>query len=141
MQLTKESEYALLGMAALARRPVGAIVSLAEIAGERDLPQTFLAKIFQKLARAGVLRASRGRGSGYALSAPPDAITMREILEAVEGPRLFQKCLLWNGHCHDTEPCPLHFRLKELTPAIEQMLESLTLAEYIEGSGHEVARL
>ena len=141
MQLTKESEYALLGMAVLARRPVGTIVSLAEIASERDLPQTFLAKIFQKLARAGVLNASRGRGSGYALASPASEISMRDILEAVEGPRLFQKCLLWHGHCHDEKPCPLHFKLKALTPSIEATLNSLTLAEYIEQSGHEVARL
>ena len=54
MQLTRESEYALIGLSALASEPVGSVVSLAAIAEAKDLPRTFLAKIFQKLARHGI---------------------------------------------------------------------------------------
>ena len=131
MQLTRESEYALIGLAALASEPVGSVVSLAAIAEANDLPRTFLAKIFQKLARHGILSSERGRGRGYALARRPDSITMREILEAVEGSRMFEQCLLWPVHCHDENPCPLHYRLKDLVPSLRSVLEKITLSEYM----------
>ena len=136
MRLTKESEYALLGLAALATEPIGSVVSLAAVAEANALPRTFLAKIFQKLARHGILTSERGRGRGYALARPPDSITMREILEAVEGSDLLQRCLLWQEHCADEDPCPLHYRLKELRPALESLLQTVTLADYMTESTH-----
>ncbi len=134
MNLTRESEYALKGLAQLATYPIGTTVSMAEIAAEQQLPTSFLAKIFQKLARHGLLDAERGRGSGYMLSREPAAIGMREILEAVEGPMALKQCLLWSGHCSESEPCPLHNRLKPFRSQLDQMLNEVTLADYVEVS-------
>ena len=136
MNLTRESEYALKGLAVLAMRPVGDVVPLAEIAEVQQLPGTFLAKIFQKLARHGLLEADRGRGSGYMLRGVPSGIRIRDVLEAVEGPMALKRCLLWTGHCSETEPCPLHHRLKPLRSQLDQMLNEVTLAEYVEVSIH-----
>lgn len=136
MQLTRESEYALLGMAFLAARPPGKLVPLAEVAAAQRLPPSFLAKIFQKLARHGLLTVERGRGSGYALARPAGAIAVGEILEAVEGQGVMQRCLLWQGHCADANPCPLHFRVKAIRPTLESLLKSVTLADYVRRSGH-----
>jgi Rrf2 family protein len=136
MQLTRESKYALIGLSALASEPTGSVVSLAAIAEANDLPRTFLAKIFQKLARHGILSSERGRGRGYALARPPDSITMREILEAVEGSGMFEQCLLWPERCSDQNPCPLHYRLKELVPRLRSLLEKITLSEYMAESPH-----
>ncbi len=140
MAFTRESEYALLGLAVLGARPEGAVVSLAEVAAEGDLPPAFLAKVFMKLSRHGLLTAHRGRGKGYALARPPEAILVLEVLEAVEGTRLTNRCLLWEGHCHDTNPCPLHFRMQEVNAAFQGALESVTLADYLSKSGHARVR-
>ncbi len=136
MNLTKESEYALRGMAWLATHPPGEVVSLAEIAEVQQLPSTFLAKIFQKLARHGFLEAERGRGSGYALREAPSNIRVREVLEAIEGPLALKRCVLWTGTCSDSDPCPLHHRLKEFRSQIDRVLDEVTLAEYVELSIH-----
>ncbi len=136
MNLTRESEYALKGLAVLAMRPVGDVVPLAEIAEVQQLPGTFLAKIFQKLARHGLLEADRGRGSGYMLRGAPSGIRIRDVLEAVEGPMALKRCLLWTGHCSETEPCPLHHRLEPFRTQLDQMLNEVTLAEYVEVSLH-----
>lgn len=136
MHLTRQSEYALLGLAVLADEPPGSIVSLARVAEVHRLPSTFLAKIFQKLARHGLLTSVRGPGRGYALVRDPASITLREILEAVEGPAVFQRCLLWPGHCADENPCPLHHRLQELVGEIESLLDRITLADYVVDSDH-----
>ncbi len=131
MHLTRESEYALRGLAFLASCAPGAVVSLTDIADAQSLPATFLAKIFQKLTRHGLLTSERGRGHGYLLARPPADITIRAILEAVEGPRLHERCVLWKGHCATENPCPLHYRMKEFVPELAWILEHITLAEYV----------
>ncbi len=134
MNLTRESEYALKGLARLATYPIGTTVPMAEIAAQQQLPTPFLAKIFQKLARHGLLEAERGRGSGYMLSREPAGIGVREILEAVEGSMALKQCLLWSGYCSESEPCPLHYRLKCVRSQLDEVLNEVTLAEYVEVS-------
>jgi Rrf2 family protein len=136
MHLTKESEYALLGLAALASRPSGSVVSLAVIAETEGLPRTFLSKIFRKLSRHQLLTSARGRGRGYALARPPESIPIQEVLNAVEGSSVFRQCLLWSGNCSEDDPCPLHPWLTELRPGLEAVLEQTTLADYMAHSGH-----
>jgi Rrf2 family protein len=136
MRLTKESEYALLGMAHLASQPSGSLISLSRIAEVERLPRTFLSKIFRKLARHQLLISGRGRGRGYALARSAEQIAIREILEAVEGPSMLRQCLLWSGECSDEDPCPLHDWLKDVWPTLGAMLEEVTLADYVSDSGH-----
>lgn len=136
MPLTRESEYALLGLKALVERTDGEAISVAEIAADKDLPQPFLAKVFLKLARNGVLVSRRGRGHGYSLVADPGELLIRDVIEAVEGSAVLDRCLLWDGHCHDTNPCPLHFRFKVLLPEFRAVLDSVTLADYFASAEH-----
>ncbi len=113
---------------------------LTEIAETQGLPASFLAKIFQELARHGLLTAERGRGSGYSLARPATAITVREIFEAVEGRRVQHRCLLWSGYCSADRRCPLHEHLKDLVPVLEATLEKITLAQYAAESSHLARR-
>ena len=122
MRLTRESEYALLGLAFVASRPTGDVVPLAEIAAARGLPASFLAKTFQKLARHGLVVSHRGPGRGYALARRPDQISLREVLEAIEGAELFSRCLFWNTHCSDSNPCLLHKHMKHRLPNVSAVL-------------------
>lgn len=129
MQLTRQSEYALRGLAVLATAAPGEVTALSRIAEAEDLPASFLAKIFQQLTRHGLLVAARGPGNGYALARPAESITLREILECVEGPELFQHCLLWSGHSDD-DPCPLHEHVTPILCALKARLDAVTLAQY-----------
>jgi Rrf2 family protein len=138
MNLTRESEYALRGLARLGTYPPGSMVPHSVIAEAEHLPPTFLAKIFQKLARHGVLEAERGRGSGYALRDLPAATRLSDIFEAVEGPEALKRCLLWGGHCTDTTPCPLHNRLRPLHDRLDAVLNDLTLADFLSETHDDV---
>ncbi|MFQ5689326.1 MAG: RrF2 family transcriptional regulator [Gemmatimonadota bacterium] len=129
MQLTRESEHAIEGLKFLAGRPPGEATPLAEIARQQGLPLSFLSKIFQKLARHDVVKAARGRGHGYHLSKPAASISILDVLVAVEGPRLLNRCLLWQSRCHDDDPCPLHDFLKDRAAAMEEALRGITLAD------------
>jgi len=136
MHLTRESDYALVGLAVLVEAGEAAVLPVSEIARSRDLPEAFLARIFRDLVRRGILESRRGRGNGYTLARPASSISLREVIEAVEGSEVFERCLLWRERCHDENPCPLHHRLKELRPGIEELLDSTTLADYVADSPH-----
>jgi Rrf2 family transcriptional regulator, iron-sulfur cluster assembly transcription factor len=140
MHLTRESEYALLGLGYLAQADGQGLVSAAEAAEARGIPPQFLSKIFQKLARAGIIVGGRGRGRGYGLARAPESITMREILTAVEGPDSLQGCLLWQGYCGDADPCPLHHRLRETHHRVRDMMDEVTVADYLDQADHNAVR-
>ena len=128
MRLTRETEYALLGLRALARRPRGASVTIDEVAAAEDLPRSFLAKIFQKLSRHGILESSRGPSHGFSLVRAPGSISSLEVIEAVEGADYLDRCVFWSGRC-GTVPCVLHERFSTLKPIIRSALQETTLAD------------
>jgi Rrf2 family protein len=130
MKLGRESAYAIEGLLVLASKPSGTPMLLRDIAAARRVPQSFLAKIFQKLTRGGVVVSSRGAIRGYALARRPRGITVKEILSAIEGPSLFSRCLLWSDRCADSNPCPMHFRWKRVREqVIKELMEGTTLAD------------
>lgn len=128
MRLTRETQYALRGLCALAHRPAGAVVPLTELATAERLPGSFLAKIFQKLARHGILTAHRGAGQGYELSVPPSAISLLEIVTAVQGPEYLEQCVFWGGRC-GSQHCLLHDHWLRIRSEVRSLLEQTTLAE------------
>lgn len=130
MKLGRESAYAIEGLLVLAAKPVGAPMLLRDIAAARRIPQSFLAKIFQKLTRSGIVSSSRGAIRGYALSRRPKEIKVKEIFVAIEGPDLFDRCFFWSDRCADSNPCPMHFRWKRVKEKIlRELMEGTTLAD------------
>lgn len=113
----------------LARHGEGKVMLLREIAEARGLPSDFLAKIFQKLARHKVVSSHRGAVRGYALARPAREISLREILEALEGPDLFSRCIFWPGQCGDQNPCRLHDQWGKIRPGLQAMMETVTLEQ------------
>ena len=107
MQVTRASEYAMLGLLALARRSGGEVALLDVVAREEDVPVSFLGKIFQSLAKAGLVKSSRGSGGGFALTKPPGDITALEVIEAVEGPLALTRCLDEETGCEHAGGCAL----------------------------------
>ena len=129
MKLTRESAYALRGLAVLARRPKDEVVPLADIAAADNLPPSFLAKAFQKLARHGMLVAQRGAGRGYVLARPAAAISVRDVLEAIEGDDLFRRCVFLSSQCSEERPCPLHHHMKQAVGELQTAIDRLSLVD------------
>ena len=129
MRLSQESEYGLEGLLVLAAAPVGKIMLLRRIAAIGALPERFLAKIFQKLSRHNIVRSHRGLVRGYSLARHAATINLREVLEAIEGPNLLDRCLFWSSRCDPQRPCRLHPRWLTIRPGLQEMLEATTLEE------------
>jgi len=137
MKLGRESLYAVEGLLALGKKPFGVTMLLRDIALSGKVPETFLAKIFQKLARAGVLQSSRGAIRGYALARRPKDIKVKDIFLAIEGPDLFDRCVFWSDRCAESDPCPMHSRWKRVRQKVMEMMEQTTLADLARGRSRD----
>jgi len=132
MELTRKGEYAIRSVLYLARQPQGRPVLLGEIATGAQVPATFLAKILQGFAKLGLVRSARGAGGGFSLARPAMAITLREVVEAVEGPIVPNRCLSRGAPCATGGDCRVHRVWGEVQRQVLQVLDGVTIAELAE---------
>lgn len=109
MRLTHLADYAVVLMTAAARRAPGERLSATELSTETGVPLPTAQKLMGQLATAGLLTSTRGAAGGFALARPDEAISLADIIEAVEGPIALTQCA--DGVNHD---CALdaHCRLR-----------------------------
>jgi Rrf2 family protein len=105
MQITHQADYAVRAVLHVAHLGAHARVSTAQIARDQHIPLTFLAKIISQLSAAGVLRATRGARGGVSLARPPEAISLLEIVEAMDGPLTVNECTTNPEFCPLGEVC------------------------------------
>jgi Rrf2 family iron-sulfur cluster assembly transcriptional regulator len=129
MQITKSGEYGLRGLVFLAKQPPEKVTLVSEVSRDQNIPETFLAKIFQRLSKAGVLWSVRGANGGFKLKKPAHKTTMREIIEALEGPIALNRCLLKKGECEVEKNCPLHPVWEEVQQRFLEILDRTTMED------------
>lgn len=129
MKLGKQSRYAIEGLLVLAKKPFGTTMQLRDIAEIGDMPENFLAKIFQKFNRAKLVTSSRGAVRGYALAQRAGNIRMKDIFLAIEGADVFERCAFWSDRCAESRPCPMHFHWKRAKATIAALVQRTTLAD------------
>jgi len=93
MRLSNLADYAVVTMCAAARHCGFARVSAADLAEETGLPLPTVQKLVSALAKAGLLKSMRGAGGGIQLARPAAAISLADIVEAVEGPIALTACV------------------------------------------------
>lgn len=91
MHITLETDYAIRIVECLAR--CGCKMDAADISERTDVPQRFCLKILRKLVHSGIIKSYKGVQGGYELAEKPENITLRTVVEAVEGPYQFSRCL------------------------------------------------
>ncbi len=98
MRLSSMADYAVVTMAAAARHCGHRQVNAGQLAEETGLPAPTVQKLVSRLTAAGLLRSSRGVGGGLKLARPAAAITLADIVEAVEGPIALTACVDQGKH-------------------------------------------
>ena len=129
MLFSNPTEYAIRGLSELAIRAEDKPVMLDELVQGTDLPRDFLAKVFQKLVRGGVLKSAKGRGGGFRLARPAHEVTLIQIVEAIDGPQLLDTCVVGLERCNDQMPCPQHDLYKPIRQRLKDYLTTTTLAD------------
>ncbi|UCC63446.1 MAG: Rrf2 family transcriptional regulator [Anaerolineae bacterium] len=141
MRLTRGSDYAMRGMIYLAKQPRGQICLVSDVAEAQGVPESYLAKIFQDLSRSGLVISHRGAKGGFALARDPDRITLRQVIEAVEGPIALSPCLDERVGCELSEVCEVHLVLAEAQAQLLRVLDGAALQDVLNSWEKHVARL
>ncbi|MBI4830319.1 MAG: Rrf2 family transcriptional regulator [Candidatus Lindowbacteria bacterium] len=134
MQITRASEYAIRGVLDLCMQPKGAVCLLNEISQRQNVPPSFLSKIFQSLARAGIVSSSRGTGGGFSLMKAPEDITLLDVLEAIEGRIALNVCLSNGEVCENRPVCPVHDVWREAQVQMFALLRKHSFGELAQSS-------
>lgn len=129
MQFTKAEEYGLFGAVHLAKQPRGAVVSLTEISVAQNIPDKFLAKIFQSMTRAGILKSHRGVRGGFSLTKPPKRITIADILNAIQGDTDPVKCISDGAPCGKRGDCAVRDLILEGRKQMYEYYDTQTLED------------
>src|SRR5665647_467789 len=107
MKLSRASTYAFYGLTYIATQ-AEPVVPLPEISSRCGVPEKHLAKIFQMLARAGILTSARGVNGGFALARQPDQISPLDVIQIVDGPVSDSGCLLLGVPCDRGAVCRIN---------------------------------
>jgi Rrf2 family iron-sulfur cluster assembly transcriptional regulator len=104
---------------------------LKEIAEKLEIPQPYLAKILQTLAKKKILRSSKGPHGGFYLMTPATKITLMDVIEALDGRDFFDNCYVTGEKCNFDEPdkglCILHNELREEKIRMEKFFSSKSI--------------
>lgn len=131
MELTKAGDYGFLGILYLAKQPPKKVVRLSEISEMEGIPEKFLAKIFQSYTRSGLVKSHRGARGGFSMAKSADTITVKEILESVQGPIYLTRCLNEVESCERKNSCPLRKVWIKAQDHMTSLLDKKTLADLI----------
>lgn len=131
LELSSEGRYALRALIFLARDAErGELVTADRISAEAVVPRRLLARVMAKLARAGLVETIEGRGGGSRLARPPEDISLRDAVEAVEGPFEISHCIMQQRPCGSGRPCALHDAWVEGQNTILEHLDTRSLADF-----------
>ncbi|MEW5995724.1 MAG: Rrf2 family transcriptional regulator [Candidatus Zixiibacteriota bacterium] len=136
MRISAAEEYGLRCLIVLARQWPDQQVSIAEIAEEEGLSVPYASKLLAILRRAGVVKAVRGRGGGFALARHPKDLSLLEIITTLGGPLLDpEHCTRYTGQldlCVHMGNCSVHEVLDGLAGYLSEVLSGTSLADIAE---------
>lgn len=133
MRLSSLADYAVLMMRTAATHCGGARANAASLGQEAGIPVPTAQKLASLLGRAGLIKATRGSGGGVKLARPAAAITLADIIEAVDGPIALTGCLDANGAdcCALDQPCDIRPHWIGVNALVRDALAQVTLAHLI----------
>lgn len=135
IKLGKLTDYAIAVMVQLAKEGEGASRSASHLAEKTGVPEPTVAKVLKTLLKEGLVASARGAQGGYRLARGPEDLSVRAIIEAVDGPIAIVTCVEGNaGHCQAEAHCPTRGRWDPVNNAIRTALQGITLAEMAAGS-------
>src|SRR3954451_22839655 len=93
LMLTRAADYAVRVMIHMATLPEGTRVVRSALAAATDVPDSFMSKVLQSLARKGMVSSRRGIDGGFVLTVPAGSVSLLDIIEAIDGPMQLNDCV------------------------------------------------
>ncbi|NLE64430.1 MAG: Rrf2 family transcriptional regulator [Elusimicrobia bacterium] len=132
MKLTTKVRYSLRFMIDLALHVEGATVLARDISRRQEISEKYIGHFVPLLKSAGLIRASRGARGGFSLARPASEITLKDIVEAVEGPMCLVGCVNDPGICKRAGTCQARDVWGEATRAIADIFSRYNLEKMAE---------
>ena len=135
--LTREADDALRIVWLLAKQ--GALMDTASIAEQTAVSPKFALKILRKLTLGGVVSSQRGKNGGYRLARSPEFISVRTVIELIDGPVALNRCVEADYRCsrmgYQKSGCAFHCLFAEESRRLSDKLESITLQSVLDKDG------
>jgi Rrf2 family protein len=128
LKLTKKADYALMAMKHLAEHAGQRALSAKDVAVSYGIPAEALAKILQRLAKAGLLHSLHGTNGGYRLARSANTISAFEVIQAIDGPLFITSCVTVRGECDQTDRCTIREPLRKVNESIEAVLRRIKIS-------------
>lgn len=134
MQISRQTDYAVRTIEFLARIPAGVLVQTREIARKQEIPEKYLPSIVRTLARAGLLKTMRGNHGGIRLARAAEDISLKDVVEAIDGPVVLNRCQVIPGDCDsgNSNLCNLHDFWERLTADVQEHLGSVRISDLVD---------
>jgi Rrf2 family protein len=129
LRLSKKADYALMAVRHLALTSGPSSASAREIAEQYDIPIELMAKVLQRLVRAGLLISTQGTRGGYTLSRPAVTISVADVIQAIDGPFTVTACSSEKNDCEQYSKCSIRDPLWQIRERIAATLGTVTIAE------------
>lgn len=131
MRLSSLADYAVVMMSAAARHCGGSQLNAAHLAKETGIPLPTVQKLVSKLSHAGLLRSVRGAGGGFRLARPAAAVTLADVIEAIEGPIAMTSCVDTGKHdCGLEGACRVQAHWPVVNHAVRGALAGINLTSF-----------
>ncbi len=131
MQMKGQVEWAIHCCSVLAHMPAGRYVATRTLAEFHKVPKEYLSKALQALSQAGLIEGTLGPTGGYRLARPAEAISLIEIVEAMEGPLGMTECSVHAGACGIEQSCGVRANWRRINDVVVAALRGVTLAEML----------
>lgn len=132
MRLTRAGEYAVRCVLYLAAQDAGVVSNRKQIAQTMEIPDQFLGKIAQQLARAGIIEIVQGAKGGLRLVSAPEELTLLDVVEAVIGEIFLNDCLMRPDSCYRSSLCAVHLVWEKARTRLREMLSEATFSKLIQ---------
>ena len=132
MRITQESDYALRIVTSLAARD--AVLDAKSVSDETSVSLRFALKILHKLVQGGIVCSYKGVNGGYRLAVSPNRITVKDVIELIDGPISICRCLIEDEVCSqsaDKRACLFHHIFSEISQSVADKLNRITIADVI----------
>ncbi len=142
LKLSKKADYGLIALRHLALHEGKGTASASDIADEYGISPQLMAKVLQRLARKGLVKARHGSSGGYALARAAGQITALDVIRAIDGVQSITSCITHNGECQAAARCTVREPLQKVNDIIMQVLGAVTISQMARsGSGPGLVEL
>jgi len=138
---SKKCEYGLQAVLYMAAKEPGCVCPSDEIADKLQIPKEFVSKILQSLTESGIVDSKKGKSGGFLLAKNPSKIRLIDIVTAIDGLDLFNRCVLGFPNCSPDQPCPVHDKWGELRTKAYNMLTDETIDKFKEKTLSKISKI